>query len=118
MSEIFNVTRMASTQLERAREGSAGRSAAHLYGGPQSMMTHTLVALVAGQKMHEHESPGEATVLVVEGRVTMGTADGATAVEGQTGDLLRVPLERHWLQATTDSVILLTAAKTRGQSAG
>lgn len=118
MSEIFNVTRMASTQLERAREGSAGRAATHLHGGPQSTMTQTVIALTAGQEMHEHENPGEATVLVLEGHVTMGTVDESEVVDGTAGDLLLVPATRHWLRAKRDSAVLLTAAKTRAHPSG
>ena len=111
--EIFNVTEQATAQLDRARAGSAGRAAHNLYGGPQSTLTQTVIAIRAGAQLDEHENPGEATVLVLQGQVRISTADGADALEGSAGDLLIVPSGMHSVQAVSDCGILLTAAKLR-----
>lgn len=111
MPEIFNVTEQASAQLDRARAGSAGRAAHNLYGGPQSTLTQTVIAIRAGAQLDEHENPGEATVLVLDGQVRLSSADGAGDQEGSTGDLLVVPDGMHSLLALSDCAILLTAAK-------
>jgi quercetin dioxygenase-like cupin family protein len=65
--------------------------------------------MTAGSSLHEHESPGEATVQVLRGRVRL-TA-GEVNWEGSSGDLLVVPDARHALEAIEDSAILLTVSK-------
>ncbi len=39
------------------------------------MLRQPLTALTAGQKLDEHENPGEATVHVLHGRVRLGAGD-------------------------------------------
>lgn len=99
----------AREHLERAAGASTGRSAGTVYGGHENVLRQTLVALVKGTELAEHESPGEATLQVLRGRVVL--ACGETSWEGRTGDLIDVPPERHSLAALEDSVVLLTVAK-------
>ncbi len=84
-------------QVERAKESPSGRSAESVYGGHDNVLRQTLVALRAGASLAEHESPGEATLLVLRGRVRLNSGD--TSSEGTTGDLLVVPSARHSLDA-------------------
>lgn len=107
--EKFSLTAIARDQLERARSGSSGRSATTVYGGHEHVLRQTLVALVDGSSLEEHDSPGEATVHVLSGRVRLTT--GADAWTGRTGDLIVIPATRHALDALEDSTILLTVAK-------
>ena len=83
----------------------------YLVGGLAALLIAYLglVALTGGSSLDEHESPGEATVQVLRGRVRL-TA-GEVAWEGRAGDLLKIPDARHGLQALEDSAILLTVAK-------
>lgn len=97
-------------QLELARSASAGRSSTSVFGGHEHMLRQTLMALVAGNTMAEHESPGEATVFVLTGRIRIGA--GEDSWEGRTGDLISIPPMRHDLHALEDSVVLLTVAKS------
>lgn len=69
----------------------------------------TLLALAAGQMLHEHENPGEATVHVLQGRVRLRAGDDAW--DGSPGDLLIVPDSRHTLEALEDG----RGAAHRGQ---
>lgn len=96
-------------QLHRAASGSAGRSAQTVFGGHEQVLRQTVVALTGGSVLSEHESPGEATVHVLSGRVRL-TA-GEEAWEGRAGDLIIVPDRRHDLAALEDSAVLLTVAK-------
>lgn len=107
--EKFSLTAIARDQLNRAKAGNAGRSATTVYGGHEHGLRQTVVALVEGSSLEEHESPGEATVHVLSGRVRL-TAD-TDAWTGRTGDLIVIPPARHALEALEDSAILLTVAK-------
>ncbi|MDJ0345836.1 cupin domain-containing protein [Streptomyces sp. H10-C2] len=107
--EKMSLTALARQQLESAHQVSSGRSARTVYGGHEHVLRQTLIALVGGNKLDEHENPGEATVHVLHGRVSLATAD--TSWEGSPGDLLIVPDSPHTLEALEDSVVFLTVAK-------
>lgn len=96
--------------MERAASSSTGRSAETVYGGHEHVLRQTLIALRAGTVLAEHENPGEATVLVLRGRVRLDSGDESW--EGMAGDLLLVPPARHSLEALEDSATLLSVAKT------
>lgn len=110
MAEKQSLTAKAREHLERARTSSNGRSAETLIGGHTHVLRQTVIALVAGASLVEHESPGEATVNVLQGRVRLTCGDDAW--EGSAGDLLSIPAARHGLDALEDSVVLLNVAKT------
>jgi len=107
--EKLSLDDRVTTHLERAATSSTGRSAETLYGGRGHTLGQTLIALRAGSALAEHESPGEATVLVLRGRVRLHSGDAVW--EGAAGDLLVVPPARHSLEALEDSAALLTVAK-------
>lgn len=105
----LSLTALTRHQLELARTASSGRSARTVYGGHEQTLRQTMIALAAGSELNEHENPGEATVQVLQGRVTLRA--GEVSWEGSPGDLLIVPQARHSLKAIEDSVIILTVAK-------
>ncbi len=105
----FSLDAIAREQAKRAAAASSGRSAKTVYGGHEHALRQTVIALTAGSSLDEHESPGEATVQVLRGRVRL-TA-GKVVWEGRTGDLLVVPDARHALRADEDAVLLLTVSK-------
>ena len=97
-------------QLRRAAgDTGSGRAADTVHGGHEKALRQTVVALMAGQALAEHENPGEATVLVLDGRVRM--IAGEDSWEGREGDLIIVPPARHRLEAMTDATVLLTVVK-------
>ena len=107
--EKSSLTALVRQQLDLASRASSGRSASTVYGGHEHVLRQTLIALNAGQKLDEHENPGEATVHVLHGRVRL--VAGETSWDGSPGDLLIVPQVRHALEAVETSAILLTVAK-------
>lgn len=107
--EKLSLDALAREHLKLAAAASTGRSAHTVYGGHEHLLRQTLLALVAGTALAEHDSPGEATVLVLRGRVRLVSGD--TSWEGRSGDLLILPPARHSLEATEDSAVLLTVAK-------
>jgi quercetin dioxygenase-like cupin family protein len=105
----FSLDAIARNQARLAASAPSGRSAETVYGGHEHALRQTILALTAGSTLAEHESPGEATIHVLRGRVRL-TA-GEVDWEGRSGDLLVVPDSRHALEATEDSVVLLTVSK-------
>jgi quercetin dioxygenase-like cupin family protein len=103
---------LVDEHLRRAREGTAGRSAHTLFGGHDNRLRQTLIALLAGHRLDEHESPGEATLQVLSGRVQLVAGDRSR--DAEAGELVAIPLARHSLEAHQDSVVLLTVVKRLG----
>lgn len=109
--EKLSLTDLTRQHLDLAQNASSGRSAHTVYGGHEHVLRQTLIALATGQKLAEHDNPGEATLHVLHGRVRLAAAD--TSWEGSLGDLLIVPDSRHTLEALEAAAVLLTVAKHR-----
>src|SRR5215472_8400177 len=106
----FSVDATVRDLLGRARNGS-GRAADTVIGGHERVLRQTVIAMVKGTALSEHENPGEASVHVLAGRVRL--AAGNASWDGRTGDLLEVPDAPHSLEALEDSAVLLTVAELR-----
>lgn len=109
MVQHESLTALTRHHLEVAREAPSGRSAHTVFGGHDNVLRQTLIALRAASALDEHENPGEATVQVLHGHVTLMSEDASR--DGSAGDLLVVPDTRHSLRANEDSAILLTVGK-------
>lgn len=95
-----------ATGSEKPGESRASKT---VVGGHEKTLRQTVIALAKDAALAEHENPGEATLFVLRGRVTL-TA-GADSWEGRDGDLLIIPDAPHSLTARTDAAVLLTVAK-------
>lgn len=105
----YSLDAIGREQLEHAKDASSGRSASTVVGGHEQVLRQTVIALREGSSLTEHNSPGEATIIVLSGHVLLSA--GSISWEGRKGDLLVIPPERHSLEAHTDSVIVLTTVK-------
>lgn len=97
---------LVDEHLAAARRSSAGRSAHTVYGGQGHVLRQTMIALAAHRRLGEHDSPGEATLQVLRGRVRLHAGDETW--DGETGDHVVIPAVRHDLEALEDAAVLLT----------
>ena len=91
-----------------ASEARSGRAADTVFGGHEKRMRQTVVSLRAGAELAEHQSPGEATLLVISGRLRLRAGD--TTWRGRKWDYLVIPDAPHSVEAETDTTFLLTVA--------
>lgn len=108
--ESISLTSLASEKLAEARQSNSGRAAHTVHGGHTHELRQTVLALLAGHDLAEHDSPGEATLQVLQGHVRLTAGDDAW--DGRTGDHVAIPPKRHALHAVQDSVIMLTVLKS------
>ena len=98
---------LAADLLDRAARGSAHRAASTL-PHPVEGLRQTLIALLGGAELGEHESPGPASLLVIRGRVRIVAGD--STVELGPHQFSPIPDRRHSLHADEDAVVLLSVA--------
>lgn len=109
LQPAINLAEAAIELLKTARASKAGRAARTLAPGAGAPLKQTLMALVAGNALGEHESPDAATLQVVIGAVRL-TA-GSEAVELGEHDHAPIPSARHGLQALVDAVVLISVGQ-------
>lgn len=107
--ESVSLTDVAAEQLAAARQAHSGRASHTIHGGHTFELRQTVVALASGHELAEHESPGEATLQVLEGHVQLVAGDETW--EGKPGDYVTIPPRRHSLRSLEDSVVVLTVVK-------
>jgi len=108
--ESISLTSLASEKLAEAKQSHSGRAAHTIHGGHTHELRQTVLALLAGHDLSEHDSPGESTLQVLQGHVRLTAGDDAW--DGKIGDYVAIPPERHALHAVEDSVIMLTVLKS------
>lgn len=104
--ETTNLSTLAEELLAGARAADSGRASRTVHGGTGHPLRQTVLALVAGRSLAEHDSPGDATLHVVRGRMRLVAGDESW--EGGAGELVTIPPTRHGLTALEDSVAVLT----------
>lgn len=106
--DVFELTVLGEKHLKAAQQFPSGRSSVTLYGDRDLTLRQTLIALLAGQTLHNHSSPGEATLQVIKGRASLRNQDAHQLLK--SGDYAIIPHEVHSLHAHEDTVLLLTAS--------
>lgn len=109
--ESISLTGLAAEKLAEARTSHSGRAAHTIHGGHTHELRQTVLALLAEHELAEHDSPGEATLQVLQGHVRLTAGDDVW--DGKTGDYVAIPLTRHSLLAVADSVVMLTVLKSQ-----
>src|SRR5665213_939961 len=97
MMDSISLTSLATQQLTEARQAHSGRASHTIHGGHAFELRQTVVALASGHELAEHDSPGEATLQVLQGHVRLSAGDDAW--EGTTGDYVTIPSRRHSLRS-------------------
>ncbi|WP_448624738.1 LuxR family transcriptional regulator [Geodermatophilus sp. URMC 64] len=105
---------LAGDLLAQAATTSA-RRAARTFAHPAGGLRQTVIALLGGTELSEHESPGPATLQLLRGRARLVAGDREIALTA--GALVPVPSARHSLHADEDTVAVLTIAVAEQASA-
>ncbi|WP_154794769.1 cupin [Occultella kanbiaonis] len=102
---VTDLEGLAREHLALAAASPHGRSA-HLFvhDGP---LRQTMVAIVAGSGLAEHNAPPAASLQVLTGRIVLWSADAEDEVAA--GGVISIPQARHGVRALEDSAFVLTA---------
>lgn len=103
-SQTQNLSQLANQLLDKARSVDSGRAAQGIYSG--KYLRQALLTLTAGSKLAEHDSPPEATLQVLQGRVVLSSAEESWDLS--ESDFVEIPPQRHSVTAREDSAFLLT----------
>ena len=103
-----DLTALQDTLLAAAREAHARRAARTIHAGG-ILLRQTVLALLEGAELAEHDSPPEARLQVLTGRVRL--IGQGRSWEVRAGELIPIPPERHSVTALDDSVFLLTVRR-------
>ncbi len=85
----ISLAALAAEQVDLAIGAGGRHSSEAMYGDHDEVLRQTVIGLVQGARLAEHDHPGVATVQVLHGRVLMRF--GTQSWEARTGDLLTVP---------------------------
>lgn len=102
--QLFDVL----ADLRAKADGEAGRAAQTLFGGRDNRLRQTVIFMYAGHELAEHDSPGDAALQVLEGRVSLRW--DSESVSLARGEVMHIPLRRHSLVAEEDAAVILTVA--------
>ena len=104
--EAVDLQAVADELLTQAR-GEHSRRAARTLPSSTDGLRHTMIALLAGAELQEHNSPpGPAVLLVLRGHARLVAGDQSVALRSLHH--ASIPPRRHSLEADADTVVLLT----------
>lgn len=109
-SDVEQLPRLGAELLEQARDHPSQRAARTIHSG--TLLRATVIALVSGTELAEHDAPPAATLQVIQGQVRLHWQDGERILD--QGEITDIPPARHALLARTDAVVLLTVALQAG----
>ena len=101
---------LSPTAAQSRGVAGGGHAADTVYGEREKVLRRTVIDMIKGATLAEHENPGEATVQVLRGRARLSSCH--LSWEARTGDTIFVPDAGHSLDALEDSAVLLTVAKS------
>lgn len=101
--------------LKNALDAPSGRAADTIVGGHEKRLRQTAVALRQGAVMKVHSNQGEATLLVISGRLWLKAGD--TRWPGREWSHLVIPDGPYEVEAKEDTTFLLTVALSRSGAA-
>ena len=93
--------------VDDARTATARRAGSTIFHGDGLRLT--MVALLQDAELSDHESPPEAFIHVLQGKITVNGSGRSWEIS--MGQLLPVPPERHSVTARTDTVLTLTVLR-------
>ncbi|RMB61805.1 cupin domain-containing protein [Tessaracoccus antarcticus] len=102
----LNVAAKSRELAKQAATASSGRASQTVFGGHEKQLRQTVIAMREGTTLAEHANPGEATLLVISGRLWL--TSGEDRWSGREMDYLVVPDARHGIEAETDTTFVLT----------
>ena len=88
--------------------GHSAQRAARTLPHPVDGLRQTVIALVRGQELAAHESPGPASLQVLRGTVQLVSDERSETL--RAAQISPIPDRRHSLRADEDSVVLLSVA--------
>ena len=74
--------------LDRVNAAGGGHAAATVVGGQEHVLCQTVIAIVKGAALAEHEGPGGASVYVLSGRARLASVESSWDRRGGRGHLL------------------------------
>ena len=108
--EPFDLSNAGDGLLEEARRMSSGRASRTLTPSAHGALKQTLVALQAGVELDVHVTNGPATIQLLRGSAAINSEEGTVPL--RSGQWATIPVARHDLRASDDTVALITVAAT------
>lgn len=105
----ISIEALARQQLAAAVGAGGRRAADTVYGGHEKSLRQTVIGMLKGTYLGEHDNHDDATVYVISGRIRLWV--GEDFWEARIGDLLIVPDARHSFEVLEDSALLMSVAK-------